>query len=282
MLDRWVASLAAYDKARPNFALLREIPLRLREHAKRREDDTGRERAALETIERSALVADGIEPLEKSLTAAKTRLDEAGQVTLTAQKSLAESDAAHARLIADKDGGFAQATELLAASLARDDIRTLYNEALATPGPDDERILTRLIEFQRNLDASDAELAKTRETIREMAARRSELEAAREAAHARGYDQPFAGFGNESIIAEVIGGIVRGVLRSSDLGRVLSDGYTRRWPHSNTGFGGSSWPYGDWGGGGSSGGSGGGIRIRRFPTGGGSRGGGGFRTGGSF
>lgn len=287
MLDGWAARLVDYQKYRPNFAMLQEIPVRLRAHARAKETEVTAERTRLEAIERNALIADGVEPLEKTLAAARGRLSAADKAVNDAQSTLKQLDAQYtAEFGAGRSAAYDKAVDVLAESLAREDLRGLYREALATPGPDDERVVAHLMEQEKKLKDSDDELAKTRETIRELARRRAELQSARDDARAKGYDQPYAGFGNEGIIDQVIADIARGVLRSSDLGRVLSDGFSRRAPRSPGGFGGGGWPYNDWGNSGGFGGSGGGggIRIRRFPSsGGGSRSsGGGFRTGGSF
>jgi hypothetical protein len=285
MLDGWAARLVDYQKYRPNFAMLQEIPVRLRAHARAKEGEVTAERTRLEAIERAALIADGVEPLEKSLAAARGRLAAADTAVNEAQNTLKQLDAQYtAEFGGGRSAAYEKAVDVLAESLAREDLRSLYREALATPGPEDERVVAHLMEQEKKLKDSDDELAKTRETIRELARRRAELQTARDDARSKGYDQPYAGFGNEGIIEQVIGDIARGVLRSSDLGRVLSDGFSRRTPRAPGGFGGGSWPYNDWGNSGGFGGNSGGIRIRRFPSsGGGSRsGGGGFRTGGSF
>jgi hypothetical protein len=287
MLDGWAARLVDYQKFRPNFAMLQEIPVRLRAHARSKETEVTAERTRLESLERATLVADGVEPLEKKLAAARGRLSAADTAVNDAQGALKQLDAQYtAEFGAGRSAAYDKAVDVLAESLAREDLRGLYREALATPGPEDERVVAHLMEQEKKLKDSDDELAKTRETIRELARRRVELQTARDDARTKGYDQPYAGFGNEGIIEQVIGDIARGVLRSSDLGRVLNDGFTRRMPRAPDGFGGAGWPYNDWGKSGGFGGGmgGGGIRIRRFPSsGGGSRsGGGGFRTGGSF
>jgi hypothetical protein len=285
MIDGWVARIVDYQKFRPNFAMLQEIPVRLRAHARAKEQDVTAERTRLEAIERTALVADGVEPLEKVLAAAQGRLAAADKAVDGAQEQLKQLDAQYtSQFSAGKNAAYDKAVDVLADSLARDDLRSLYREALATPGPEDERVVAHLMEQEKKLKDADEELARTRETIRELARRRAELQSARDDARAKGYDQPYAGFGNEGVISQVIADIARGVLRSSDLGRVLNDGFQRRQSRSPGGFGGG-WPYNDWGspGGFGGGSSGGGIRIRRFPSSGGSRSsGGGFRTGGSF
>ena len=45
-LDRQVARLVGYDKARANYVLLNEIPQRLREHAARMKEEIAAERGA--------------------------------------------------------------------------------------------------------------------------------------------------------------------------------------------------------------------------------------------
>jgi hypothetical protein len=44
--------------------MLREIPLRLREHAKNKQSEVEIAKARVAEVERQALIADGIEPLE--------------------------------------------------------------------------------------------------------------------------------------------------------------------------------------------------------------------------
>jgi hypothetical protein len=281
LIDGWCARLVDFQRYRPDFAMLQEIPVRLRAHAQAKETGAVAERTRLEAVERAALVSDGIEALEKTLAAARGRLTAADAALTSAQADLKALDDQHAQHMGTgKGAAYDKAVHVLAESLARDDLRSLYREALATPGMDDEKVVARLLDSEKKIGDADAELAKTRETIRELARRRSELETARDEARTKGYDQPYAGFGNESVIAHVIAEIAKGALRSHDLGRVLNEGFKRRAPRSTGGFGGfggPSWPYND------GGPSGGGIRIRRFPSSGGSRpSGGGFRTGGSF
>ena len=76
-LDRHVARLIGYDKARANYALLNEIPQRLREHAKHMKAEIANAREELKTMERDALVRAGIGPLADRARGAKTELDQA-------------------------------------------------------------------------------------------------------------------------------------------------------------------------------------------------------------
>src|SRR5215212_7664412 len=60
--DRKVARLVGYAKARANYAMLNEIPERLREHAERMKGEIAAERAQLTAVERKALVKAGVAP----------------------------------------------------------------------------------------------------------------------------------------------------------------------------------------------------------------------------
>ena len=75
--DGKVAELIGYNTARPNYHMLNEIPLRLREHAERLAADAAAEREKLERIERASLVAAGVEPLEQAADIADQALEDA-------------------------------------------------------------------------------------------------------------------------------------------------------------------------------------------------------------
>lgn len=280
MMDGWVAGLCGYHNARPNYAMLNEIPKRLREHARVREDDVGRIRLELERMERNALIADGVEKLERVVAECETKTAAAEKRLTEAQERLKSIDA---QLTMESGGRsdphYLQATDVIARAIAQDDLRRLHAQALSTPTQEDERILERLIAIEKQIAEREAELGKTRETIRELARRRGELELARDEARRQGYDQPHSTFGNDSIIADVITGIVKGAMRSNDLGKVLREGFSRRAPRSDPGFGGGSWPFPDLGSSRSGGSS---TRTRRFPSSGSGSSKGGFRTGGRF
>ena len=71
--DRKVALLVDYQGVRPNYAMLQEIPARLREHAKGKRADLDAAKAQLADIERRALVADGVKPRRRASRAATRR-----------------------------------------------------------------------------------------------------------------------------------------------------------------------------------------------------------------
>ncbi len=73
-IDRIVADFIGFSDARPNYAALIEIPLRLREHATAKRAAVAEPQAALSDIERRAMLEAGVDAKEKTLAEARHRL----------------------------------------------------------------------------------------------------------------------------------------------------------------------------------------------------------------
>lgn len=269
-LDAKLARLVDYDKARPNYYMLTEIPVRLREHATRLHEAIAAAKSDLVALERKALEADGVAELEARAAAA----DDARRAFATEldgmKDELAALDKEQAALL-DPGGehSLSKAIEGLAAAIAREDLATLHRQALQTPTPEDERIVATLKEIEPALRRREAEAEEVRKTAVALARKRAELEESRANFHRARYDDPRGRFSNGPDIGSVIGGVLGGMLSS----RNLNDAFGRGWSTPSRGKGSTF---------------GGGIR---FPSGGpssrpsapsrpSSRGG--FRTGGRF
>jgi hypothetical protein len=251
--DRKVARLIGYSGARANYAMLNEIPARLREHAKNKENDVDEAKRKVAVIEREALVSAGIEPLEAKVETAHGAMKAAEDTVVKITAELSQIDAEREKLLeSDNEDG---AVDLLAQALAREDLNELLREASRTPTKADDQAITSIATARASREKADAEIRQIRVDIRELAKRRVELEGARDRARSIGYDDPRGRFdGAEDIIAQVIGGILAGALRGYALDRVLRDtfrpgrrrGYdTGQW--GEMGPGGFPFP-GPWGG----------------------------------
>jgi hypothetical protein len=288
-IDRWVARIVGYDGARPNYALLNEIPLRLRAHADQRVRELEAEDAKLEAIERKALEAAGILPLESTLAKAVELLEAAEKSRGDAQAKLAGLDQERETLIEQGDKSVhEQALSLLADAVSREDLQTMLREAQATRSPEDDRIVREVETAQTDLGKAEAQIARVRDETREIARRRAELEGVRDNVRRHRYDGPGGQFeiDRQDSLGDTIGGIVRGAIQGAVLWSILQRGYRQRqWDSGGGGgwdSGGSRGGSGSWGGGSkppfrlpSSTRMGGGIRTGRS-------GGGGFKTGGRF
>lgn len=273
--DRKVARLCNFIEARPNYAMLTEIPVRLKAHAERLRAEVADKTAVRTAIERKALEVDGIEALEAEFGRVKAEIDAGNKGISATQSDLATLDASHDRLVTGEDPDLARALDGVASSLAATDLKTLYAQAFATPTPEDEKIVRDIEALAKTVAATEREIGTTRAAMAEVARRRSDLEETRDRFLRSGYDRPGVTFNNENMLGNVIGGIIGGIVSSPELWRVILGGYQA--PHRrDDGWigggprvpGGGDWFGGGGGGGGGSGGFGGD--------------GGGFTTGGGF
>ncbi|MCE1237932.1 MAG: hypothetical protein LWW93_16405 [Hyphomicrobiales bacterium] len=276
--DRKVARLTNFIEARPNYAMLTEIPVRLAAHAARLRGEVEAKVAARTRVERAALEAAGIVALESEFAKVKAEIDAGNAGIASTQSELATLDASHEALVGGAEPALARALDGVAAALAGTDLKKLYADAFETPTPEDEKIVRRIEEISGQIGRAEHDVATTRAAMGEVMRRRGDLEDTRNRFLRSGYDRPGVTFNNENMLGQVIGGIIGGVIASPALWEAILGGY--RAPRRDTGWigGGPQIPGGggDWLGGGSGGGwSGGGSS-------GGFGGGGGFSTGGGF
>ncbi len=239
-LDRMVARLIDYAGARVNYTMLCEIPLRLREHANEKQRDVEASQEHVMMIERKALIADGIEPIEAQAGAGNVSVKAAEEVVvkITAELRQIETERQQAMGSGD-DAIYTKAVELLAGALAQEDLRRLYQDALRTPAKEDDELVMSISKTREALQKADSEVSQIRSQIREMSRRRSELEGARDRARNSGFDSPMGNYGNaQDVITTVIGGILRGAMTGTDLDRVLRDNYRYPVPRADPDFGG--------------------------------------------
>jgi hypothetical protein len=229
--DRWVARLVGYDTARPNYMHLNEIPLRLREHAKELVTRVEAEDRKLEEIERAGLIDAGILALETKLATAQAELKAATATLAKAQATLAAMDQERTKLLDEGDRrAHDEALAVLSQAIAREDLQTMYREARTTKTTDDDRLVQHIELTQSAIAKAEAEVTKIRDETREIARRRSELEGVRDKVRAKNYDGPWGQFevNNSDMLADLIGGIVRGAIQGAVLWDVFDRSYSKR------------------------------------------------------
>ena len=266
-MDRLVARVVGYDKARANYVLLNEIPARLREHARRLMGEMREERDRLTALERKALVAAGIESVEGRVATAQAALEDADRRLAEVRDALTSMDRTYDSSVLEGDAPFREAVEVLAAADAREDLNQLYQEALRTPTPQDEEIVRRIQQTDTRIDGALRHAVDAHRQLQEVAQRRGMIEHEWEEFRRQGYDNPAGSFGNEVVLGNVLGGLLTGAVGGAILGEVLRGGFHQGPSPWDSGFGGGI-PFPQPGGFGTGGSFGGG--------------GGGFRTGGSF
>ncbi len=289
-LDGKVARLIHYGVARVNFSKLQEIPSRLREHADQIEQKVKQEFEVLKALDTKAREEDGIPALEKILEQKEAELKAIDEQLEKAVARQREQEQLQTDYSVGEDPYYKKAIDYLATELRRDDIRDLRRQAQATPYPEDDLIISKLLDLEgqeRDVQDGITEL-KTFNTQQQQ--RLHDLESMRSEFKGHRYDSAGVGFSDPTVIYATLGNLINGVLTRDAFWRILEQQRRYQPRRANPSFGSGGFGRGTvWGGmhfpgsrGGSIFGSGRGGGFS-FPS-GGSRGrsGGGFSTGGGF
>lgn len=287
-LDGKLARLVGFADARANYARLNEIPQRLREHAERLEAAAETEFQALRDLDTKAREADGIPALEGQLQEQQSQLDAIDQRIESAEAEHQSLLARKAAFATGDDEHTHNAVDYLAGELQRDDLMALRREALATPFPDDDQIVSRMLQRDDDRRRTEASIQGLKDSLEQHRIRLAELEAVRSEFKRRRYDRAGSSFGDSGLVALMLSNFLNGLLDRQALLRVLQEQHRYRPQRSDPAFGSGGFGRGTvWGGGAGDlrdlgdvlGGLG---RARSGGLGGSSRRGGGFRTGGGF
>lgn len=275
-LDGWVARLARYDDARPNYARLAEIPQRLGEHAARLRAVADEEFAALTRIEEAAAADAGVPALRQALDEARGRVDEIDKRIDESEATLVELERKRAEFARGEDDRFRQAVDALTGAFERESLITLYEYARSTATAEDDVLVQEMERIRDEVTRLEETLREQSQVRERLLARMQDLEDVRRRFKAERYDSPQSGFGNAAMLVMLLNQFLQGAASSGDLWRTIERSQRYRRKASNPDFGSGGFPHrrGTW--------------NIPFPRGGGSRRGGfgggkgGFRTGGGF
>jgi hypothetical protein len=255
------------------------------------------ELASLEALDQAARAADGIPALESRLAEEQARLDAVDQRMTQSEADLEALQTRRAAYAEGQDDYMGKALTAMADALQREDLMELRREALATPFPEDDVIVARLLEREDEQRRQEASLQALRDSLTQHHNRLEQAKALRDDFKRQRYDREGSEFGDAAQLALIFGQFVNGILDRQNLWRILQEQQRYRPQRSDSDFGSGGFGRGTvWGGGvgdlrrsGGTGGFGQGGPgrssgpIGRSPgpfSGGRSRGG--FRTGGGF
>jgi len=284
-LDHWVAGLIRYNDARANYAMLTGIPDRMARHAERCAEIAEQEEEKLAEFSRNAMTDAAGTDLVGSI---ETYSDEIEQIDTDIEKLDQQIDTlagALAEFSGGEDADFQKAEEHLSESLKSDDLNDLWQAAIDTPSPEDEKIVQRIEDFRERVEEVAREIRQDRELQRDIGRRRAELADVIKRFRSKGYGSWESTFSDDKLTTVLLGELVKGAITGADYWARAERSHKRRKPRgrkvafpngtglpkSMGGFGRSRSRSGR------SGGFGGGGFKR-----GGSFGGGGFKTGDRF
>lgn len=288
-LDGKVARLIGFADARANFSRLNEIPVRLREHADHLRVLADAEFVKLRQLDEAAREADGVSALEAHVVREQRLLDEIDErIRLDEENDLALLEKKTEYALGD-DEYTKRAVEFMANEFRRDDFHELRREAFDTPYPEDDLIVSRMMQREDEQEQLASSISALKASREQQQKRLLELESLRTQFKRSRYDRAGSVFNNDSLIGALLGQFLAGLLDSRMIWKVLQEQHRYRPRRSDPDFGSGGFGRGTvWKGGMGDlgdiiGGLGrGGFGRRGGGLGGGSGRGGGFRTGGGF
>lgn len=294
-LDSLIARLVGFPEARVNFAMLNEIPLRLREHAERQQQIAQAAVDEVTRLEKAAVDAAGGKPTRELLEKAEGRIAAIDQEMVAAEDKRDEQAREQRELAQGSDPAFSAAVSGLAEALGREDIRTLLAEARTTETGQDDTIVKQIDESRQRAAEEDGDSREQKSRLKTLAARRRELEDIQYEFKKQNFDNPRSTFREDKLVGDLLNDFLRGGITAADYwgqwrrsqnwtGGVQPQQQRQDspWGGNNGGF---NWPDSSFGGGASGGRQNGGFggSWGRLPgSGGGGFGGGGSSGGGGF
>lgn len=214
-LDGWVARLVDYYNARPNFAMLNEIPMRLREHAERLKAAAEAASDGLEAAEIAAVDKAGGKSSRLAIEAAQTAIAKIDAEVVEIEDDRDELARAQRHLAEGSDPAFRDAVQLLAESLIREDITALFTEARATPSGRDDSIVAQIDQVRRQIAEDETEVREDKERLKVLAARRRDLEDIEWEFKKERFDDPRSTFGQDELVGDTLGEFLRGAITAA-------------------------------------------------------------------
>jgi len=242
-MDRMTARFIGFPDARLNYAMLTEIPARLREHARLQREIADERRAELLAIEQKAIAAAGEGTLSREVEEARRKLAAADEAIESRQSELRNLDQKRDALVAGVDDpAYREALQTMASADAQDQFENLVAEAKRTATEADDAIVRRIGDLNERIDRIEAEIAELRKSARAIAERRVEVERARDRFRESGYDHPDATFDNDVDLDRILRQVLGGVVTGGVLWDLLRSGFGLRYPGGRR-SGGLSFPF---------------------------------------
>src|SRR5690606_22408878 len=234
--DGLVANVVGFQKARPNFAMLNEIPLRLREHAERQIENARQAEAELEAMEMAAIDTAGGGPMRDAMEAAQQRIEALDAEIVAMEDRRDEAAQQLGQLSQGGDPAFEGALAELATALGREDIQTLLAEARRTRTGQDDMIVAQIDDARARAKEEEEETREQNERLKTLASRRRELEDIQWEFKKQRFDDPRSTFRDDKLVGDVFNDFLRGGISAAS--------YWDQWRHSQNWSAGT----GDWGG----------------------------------
>lgn len=283
LLDEWVARLVRYQDARANYAMLTEIPVRLRAHAEDLRRQTAAAKASVDEMEAARTRELAGTDLVSEIKVERVRLGELDKELEGVTSELTETSTQLKVYAKGEDQSFQTAVKTYATFLERENLRRLMADASSTETPEDDRIVEEVRRLAREMETLEGSNATRRRRLDQLSERKLELARLASNFRRQHYDDVGSEFADSPRIEDLLQLLLRGAITAAEYWARMQQQQSWRhrpgdpWRRQSglppfDGFPGGWGGGGSWGGGSSSSGGGGasssGSTGKDFETGG--------------
>lgn len=233
-IDGIIANMVGFPEARPNFSMLNEIPMRLREHAERQQQNANDASDELTALENEAIDKAGGKAAREAMEQAAAAIAALDERIVALQDDRDEALKTQRDLAQGSDPAFASAIKGLAEALGREDLKTLLAEARATRTGQDDTIIAQIDDVRQRAKQEDEETLDQKQRLKTLASRRRELEDIQYEFKKKGFDNPRSSFGKDTLVGDMLNDFLRGGISAAN--------YWEQWQRSQRWSG----PRDDW------------------------------------
>jgi chromosome segregation ATPase len=226
--DSKVANLIDYIKAKPNFAMLNEIPMRLREHAERLMAKADKQHAALKKLEDKAFDAAGGKTYRLNSEKAAKHIAQIDEAQIALEDERDELARQQAKMTDGGDSAYQKAVATLTEGLQRETLGELYAAARQTSSREDDLIVRKIDAVREEIEDQEEDLLEANARLKTLAARRRELEDIEWEFKKSKFDDPRMKF-DDDLIEDVLEEFLKGAITAA--------GYWGQWQKAQKGMG---------------------------------------------
>jgi chromosome segregation ATPase len=215
-LDGKVADLVGYHSARANYAILTEIPVRLKKHADTLAGELEAANARVEAIETEKIRQLAGIDFPQTLAVARERekrLNDHIAQLAAEMVELSNSLNVHAN---GEDPAFREAVELAAGFLEKESMGRLRRMARTTLTPTDDEIVERIAKLESEVSDIEKQIGEAREDLEKIARRRREMVKVAGEFRRANYDDPGSYFSPDTDLEDILELQVRGAISGAE------------------------------------------------------------------
>lgn len=215
-LDEWVAGLIGYADARANYAMLTEIPIRLRTHAQQLGKAVLEAKAKLDEIEKVKTEELAGTPLIAELKQAREEQSEQNKKLQIATAELTETGNQLRLYAKGEDQSLRDAIKGYAVFLEKENLQRLMSDAFATKTRDDDVLVERLRDLRVELEQLEEQSEQRRQSLDEIIEKRRELMRLSSNFRREHYEDTGSTFSEDPDLEDLLKLLLRGAISAAE------------------------------------------------------------------